>query len=97
VEDFDATRKLHLKPTSIIGILIGVEFFFPLIDLLILRRIDPFLDNDSVNILAQANSRNDKTSVARQRISKHTLTIEAVFSAWYVQSGCKEVFRRAEQ
>jgi hypothetical protein len=31
--------------------------------------------------------------IARQRISKHSsLTIEAVFSAWFMQSGYKEVF-----
>jgi hypothetical protein len=38
------------------------------------------------------------TSVARKRISKHaSLTIEAVFSAWSVQSGYKEVFSSIEQ
>jgi hypothetical protein len=36
---------------------------------------------------------NSRTSVAMQWISTHTsLTIEAVFSAWSMQSGCKEVF-----
>jgi hypothetical protein len=37
-------------------------------------------------------------SIARQRISKHaSLIIEAVFSAWSVQSGYKEVFGSIEQ
>jgi hypothetical protein len=45
-----------------------------------------------------ANELNNRTSVARQRISKHaSLTIEAVFSAWSVQSGYKEVFGNIEQ
>jgi hypothetical protein len=45
------------------------------------------------NIPAQANSRNNRTYIARQRISKNTsITIEDVFSAWFVQSGYKEVF-----
>jgi hypothetical protein len=36
--------------------------------------------------------------IVRQRISKHaSLTIEAVFSAWSVQSGYEEVFSRIEQ
>jgi hypothetical protein len=39
----------------------------------------------------------NKTSIDRQRISKHTsLKIEAVFSAWSVQSGYKEEFRGIE-
>jgi hypothetical protein len=46
------------------------------------------------HIPAEANARNNRTSIAKQRISKHTsLTIEAVFSAWSVQSGYKEGFR----
>jgi hypothetical protein len=50
------------------------------------------------HIPAQGNSRNNRTSIARQRISKHTsLTIDAVFSAWPVQSGHKEVFGSAEE
>jgi hypothetical protein len=37
-------------------------------------------------------------SNARQRISKHaSLTIEAVFAAWSMQSGYKEVFGSIEQ
>jgi hypothetical protein len=45
------------------------------------------------HIPAEANSLNSRTSIARQRISKHTsLTIEAVFSAWSVQNGYKEGF-----
>jgi hypothetical protein len=40
-----------------------------------------------------ASALNNRTSVARQEISKQaSLTIEAVFSAWSVQSGYKEVF-----
>jgi hypothetical protein len=47
---------------------------------------------------AGVNARNIRTSIARQRISKHaSLTIEAVFSAWSVQSGYKEVFGSIEQ
>jgi hypothetical protein len=42
------------------------------------------------HISAQANSRNDRMSVTRQRMSKHTsLTMEAVFSEWSTQSGYK--------
>jgi hypothetical protein len=42
---------------------------------------------------AETNTRNNRTPIARQRISKHmSLTIEAVFSAWSVQSGYKEGF-----
>lgn len=45
------------------------------------------------HITAQANARNGRTSTARQRTSQHaSLTIEAVFSAWSVQSCYKEVF-----
>jgi hypothetical protein len=46
----------------------------------------------------EANARNNRTSIARQRISKHaSLTIEAVFSAWFVQGGYKEVFGSIEE
>jgi hypothetical protein len=45
------------------------------------------------HILVEANARTNRTSIVRQRISKHaSLTTEAVFSAWSVQSGYKEVF-----
>jgi hypothetical protein len=45
-----------------------------------------------------ANARNNRTSIARQRISKHaSLTIEAVFSAWSVQSGYKQPFGSTEE
>jgi hypothetical protein len=45
------------------------------------------------HIPAGSNGPNIRTSIVRQRISKHTsLTIEAVFSAWSVQNGYKEVF-----
>jgi hypothetical protein len=44
------------------------------------------------HIPAEANAHN-MTSTARQRISKHaSLTTEAVFPAWSVQSGYKEGF-----
>jgi hypothetical protein len=47
-----------------------------------------------IHIPEEANARNNRTSIARQRISKYaSLTIEAVFSAWSVQSGYKEEFR----
>jgi hypothetical protein len=47
------------------------------------------------HIRPQAKLRNNRMSTARQRIIKHiTLTIEAVFSAWSVQSIYKEVFGR---
>jgi hypothetical protein len=49
-------------------------------------------------ISAGANARSNRTSFARQRISKHTsLTTEAVFSAWFVQNGYKEVSGSIEQ
>jgi hypothetical protein len=39
------------------------------------------------DIPAGAKARNNRTAIARQRISKHaSLTIEAVFPAWSVQS-----------
>jgi hypothetical protein len=44
------------------------------------------------HIVAEANARNDKTSIVRQRISKHAYLAEA-FSAWSVQNGYKEKFR----
>jgi hypothetical protein len=49
------------------------------------------------HIPEQAIARNNRTSIAKQRISKHTsFTIEAVFSAGSVQSGYKEVFGGTE-
>jgi hypothetical protein len=46
----------------------------------------------SKHIPAGANGRKKRTSIATQRISKHTsLTTEAVFSVVSVQSGYKEV------
>jgi hypothetical protein len=49
------------------------------------------------HILAEANARNNRTSIARQRISKHgSLTIEAVFSAWSLKSVYKEGFSSEE-
>jgi hypothetical protein len=49
------------------------------------------------HIPVQANSLNNRTSVARQRIRKRaTLTIEAVFSLGSVRSAYKEVFGRTE-
>jgi hypothetical protein len=45
------------------------------------------------HIPAEANARNNRTSIARQRISKHySLSIEIVFSAWSVQRIYKEGF-----
>jgi hypothetical protein len=50
------------------------------------------------HIPMQANVRNNRASIARQQINKHTsLTIKAVFSVWSVQSGCKDVFGSIEQ
>jgi hypothetical protein len=50
------------------------------------------------HIPAGANARNNRTSVARKRISKHaSLTTEAVFSAWSLQSCYKEVFSSIER
>jgi hypothetical protein len=47
---------------------------------------------------AGAKARNNITSIAKQRISKHaSLTTEAAFSAWSVQSGYREVFGSREQ
>jgi hypothetical protein len=62
--------------------------------------IDSFLDNEWIgkHIPDGANERSNRTSIARQLISKHaSLTIEAVCSAWSVQSGYKEVFGSIEQ
>jgi hypothetical protein len=48
-------------------------------------------------IPAEANSDNYRTSIARQRTSKHTsLTTEAVFPAWSVKSGYKEALGSSE-
>jgi hypothetical protein len=50
------------------------------------------------HIPEQAYVLNNKTSIGRQRVSKHaSLTREVVFSAWSVQSGYKEVFIRTEE
>jgi hypothetical protein len=46
------------------------------------------------HIPAGANARNNRTSIARLRISKHT--IDDVFSAWSVQADYKEVVDRVE-
>jgi hypothetical protein len=44
------------------------------------------------HIPVEANVCNNRTAIARQWISKHaSLIVEAVFSAWSMQSGCKEV------
>jgi hypothetical protein len=49
------------------------------------------------HIPAGTNARNNRTSIAWQRISKHdSLTIEAVFSMGSVQRGYKEVFSSIE-
>jgi hypothetical protein len=45
----------------------------------------------SKHIPTEAKARNNRTSISRQRISKHaSLTIEAMFSASSLQSGYKE-------
>jgi exoribonuclease II len=50
------------------------------------------------HIPAQAYARNNRTLIARPRISKHTsLTIQAAFSVGSVQTGYKEVFSSIEQ
>jgi hypothetical protein len=61
--------------------------------------MDPLLGNDSVNTLPRDATRNNRTPIARQRMSKHasSFIIEAVFSARSVQSGYKEVFGSMEQ
>jgi hypothetical protein len=47
----------------------------------------------SKHIPTGASTFNNMTSIARQRFSTHaSLTVEAVFSAWSMQSGYKEVF-----
>jgi hypothetical protein len=48
------------------------------------------------HIPAGANARKNRTSIARQRINKQSslVTMEAVFSTLYVQSGYKEVSSR---
>jgi hypothetical protein len=46
------------------------------------------------HIPAEANTRNNTTSIARQQISKQASTIESLFSAWSVPrcyKGTKEV------
>jgi hypothetical protein len=49
------------------------------------------------HIPTETNARNNRTYTARERISKHaSLTIEAVLSAWSLQSGYKEVFSSVE-
>jgi hypothetical protein len=45
------------------------------------------------HILAGADARNNRIFIARQRINKYaSLTTEAMFSAWSVQSGYKKEF-----
>jgi hypothetical protein len=59
----------------------------------VLWRVCLLLGNDSgKHIPAEANERNNRNSIARQRISKHSLRIEAVYSVWSVQSRYKEGF-----
>jgi hypothetical protein len=53
----------------------------------VLGRVYPLLGNDSVNTKARDN----RTSAARQRHCKHvSSTVQALFSAWFVQSGYKK-------
>jgi hypothetical protein len=55
------------------------------------RRLDKHLP-------AQANAGNNRASIARQRTSQHaSLTEQALFSAWSIQSGYEEVFCSIEQ
>lgn len=51
----------------------------------------------SKHISAEGNMQNSSMFTARQRISKHSLTLDAVFFAWSVQSGYNEVFGSLEQ
>jgi hypothetical protein len=45
------------------------------------------------HILAGANARNNRITIARQRIGKHaSLIINTMFSVWSVQNSYKEVF-----
>jgi hypothetical protein len=49
------------------------------------------------HIPAEANARDNRTSIVKQRINKHaSLTIDAVFSALSERSGHKEVFSSAK-
>jgi hypothetical protein len=56
-----------------------------------------FLDNDSVNIPAEADARNSRTSIARQQISKHNSLKTEAFTVWSVRYGYKEVCGNAGQ
>jgi hypothetical protein len=57
----------------------------------ILWYIDPLLGNDSVNTFPSKRTRNNRTSIARQRTSQHpSLTIEAFF----LRGPCKVVIRK---
>jgi hypothetical protein len=50
------------------------------------------------HIPTETNARNNRTSIVRQRTSKHaSLTIEAVFSTWSMQNGYERVFGSIEQ
>jgi hypothetical protein len=50
------------------------------------------------DIPAQAYALNYRTSIVKQRSCKHaSLTIEAVFFEWFVQSGYRQVFGSIEQ
>jgi hypothetical protein len=49
------------------------------------------------HIPAEANARNNRKFITKQRISKHaSLTLETMFSAWSVRSGYEEVFIRRD-
>jgi hypothetical protein len=59
----------------------------------ILWCVYPLIGNNLVNTFLCEPACKKMTSIARQRISKHaSVSIEAVFSIWAMQSGYKEVF-----
>jgi hypothetical protein len=67
-------------------------------DLHIVTRIPTARQGFGKHTPMEANARNNRAFTARQRISKHaSLTTEAVFSAWPMQSGYKEVFSSMKQ
>jgi hypothetical protein len=73
-----------------------MHYIFILSSGFILSHVYPLLGNDSVNTFPREPTRKNRTSIVRQRISKHaSLTTEAVFSAWSVRSGYKEAFNWA--
>jgi hypothetical protein len=87
---WDVCGRSHIQKDKIRSVVRNISQY-------ILWRVYPLLGNISVNIFPWKQTHATiGRPFAGQRISKHALKIEAVLSAWSVQSGYKEVFGRGQ-